>query len=154
VSVHITVAWRKFTCATYDKCWNWDCCNAGCGFLDTVTKLIKLGADVNARDLTQCTPLQNAAHGTYSALATMPANGSQGGASGVLLHLALPALSHTHDRYSHSVQSSVFQEAPFSVLLETPGREVVPPFVAHLFLFQSLSCCLCAGWYTLSLCKF
>ncbi|KAL0049995.1 hypothetical protein WJX82_002341 [Trebouxia sp. C0006] len=55
---------------------------AGCGFLDTVTKLIKLGADVNARDLTQCTPLQNAAHGTYSALATMPANGSQGGASG------------------------------------------------------------------------
>ncbi|KAA6429353.1 MAG: hypothetical protein FRX49_00747 [Trebouxia sp. A1-2] len=54
---------------------------AGCGFLDTVTKLIKLGADVNARDLTQCTPLQNAAHGTYSALATMPANGSQGGAA-------------------------------------------------------------------------
>lgn len=46
--------------------------------------LIKLGADVNARDLTQCTPLQNAAHGTYSALATMPLNGSQGGASGVL----------------------------------------------------------------------
>lgn len=57
---------------------------AGCGFLDTVTMLIKLGADVNARDLTQCTPLQNAAHGTYSALATMPLNGSQGGASGVL----------------------------------------------------------------------
>lgn len=53
---------------------------AGCGFLDTVTMLIKLGADVNARDLTQCTPLQNAAHGTYSALATMPLNGSQGGA--------------------------------------------------------------------------
>ena len=46
--------------------------------------LIKLGADVNARDLTQCTPLQNAAHGTYSALATMPLNGSQGGALGVL----------------------------------------------------------------------
>ena len=46
--------------------------------------LIKLGADVNARDLTQCTPLQNAAHGTYSALATMPLNGSQGGASGVI----------------------------------------------------------------------
>ena len=55
-----------------------------------MTKLIKLGADVNAQDLTQCTPLQNAAHGTYSALATMPANGSQGGASGVLLHLAFP----------------------------------------------------------------
>lgn len=62
---------------------------AGCGFLDTVTKLIKLGSDVNARDLTQCTPLQNAAHGTYSALATMPLNGSQGGASGVMLHLNL-----------------------------------------------------------------
>ena len=66
-----------------------DCCCAGCGFLDTVTKLIKLGSNVNARDLTQCTPLQNAAHGTYSALATMPLNGSQGGASIVPLRLAL-----------------------------------------------------------------
>jgi len=75
-----------------------------------VTELIKLGADVNARDLTQCTPLQNAAHGTYSALATMPVNGSQGGASGVLLHLALPALSHTYGKCNHSMQSSVFQE--------------------------------------------
>ena len=67
-----------------------NCCCAGCGFLDTVTKLIKLGSNVNARDLTQCTPLQNAAHGTYSALATMPLNGSQGGASYVPLHLGLP----------------------------------------------------------------
>lgn len=32
-----------------------------------------MGADVNARDITMCTPLQNAAHGTYSALANMPA---------------------------------------------------------------------------------
>lgn len=67
------------------------CCCAGCGFLDTVTKLIKLGSNVNARDLTQCTPLQNAAHGTYSALATMPLNGSQGGASCLPFLLALPA---------------------------------------------------------------
>lgn len=62
---------------------------AGCGFLDTVTVLIKLGADVNARDLTQCTPLQNAAHGTYSALATMPLNGSQGGVLLLQLHATL-----------------------------------------------------------------
>ena len=31
-----------------------------------------LGADLDARDVTACTPLQNAAHGTYSALAAMP----------------------------------------------------------------------------------
>ena len=55
---------------------------AGCGFLDTATQLVKLGADVNARDLTQCTPLQNAAHGTYSALATMPLNGTQNALTG------------------------------------------------------------------------
>ena len=54
----------------------------GCGFLDTATQLVKLGADVNARDLTQCTPLQNAAHGTYSALATMPLNGTQNAVTG------------------------------------------------------------------------
>ncbi len=73
-------------------------CDAGCGFLDTVTKLIKLGSDVNARDLTHCTPLQNAAHGTYSALATMPLNGSQGGASGVDLRLGshVPAFVFIH----------------------------------------------------------
>jgi len=34
---------------------------------------VALGADVGARDVTACTPLQNAAHGTYSALAAMPA---------------------------------------------------------------------------------
>lgn len=62
---------------------------AGCGFLDTVTMLIKLGADVNARDLTQCTPLQNVAHGTYSALATMPLNGSQGGESHIICLLPI-----------------------------------------------------------------
>lgn len=47
---------------------------AGCGFLDTVVALVELGADVNARDITDCTPLQNAAHGTYSALASVPAS--------------------------------------------------------------------------------
>lgn len=47
---------------------------AGCGFKDTVAKLVAMGADVNARDITMCTPLQNAAHGTYSALANMPAD--------------------------------------------------------------------------------
>lgn len=80
--------------------------HAGCGFLDTVTMLIKLGANVNARDLTQCTPLQNAAHGTYSALATMPLNGSQGGALPVvLIVLAIPLLEikrlawHTYIQY-------------------------------------------------------
>ena len=41
---------------------------AGCGFAEAVAKLAALGADLNARDITQCTPLQNAAHGTYSAL--------------------------------------------------------------------------------------
>ena len=49
---------------------------AGCGFLDTVAALSELGADVNARDITDCTSLQNAAHGTYSALASVPAVGS------------------------------------------------------------------------------
>jgi hypothetical protein len=43
--------------------------SAGCGFADTVARLLAAGADVDARDVTQCTPLQNAAHGTYSALA-------------------------------------------------------------------------------------
>ena len=42
---------------------------AGCGFPDTVARLLAAGAAVDARDVTQCTPLQNAAHGTYSALA-------------------------------------------------------------------------------------
>lgn len=51
---------------------------AGCGFIDTVEKLVSLGADLNARDVTLCTPLQNAAHGTYSALAAMPANTQPG----------------------------------------------------------------------------
>ena len=41
---------------------------SGCGFAEAVSKLAELGADLNARDITQCTPLQNAAHGTYSAL--------------------------------------------------------------------------------------
>ena len=45
---------------------------AGCGFLDTVVKLVQLGADPNAQDITGCTPLQNSAHGTYSALAAVP----------------------------------------------------------------------------------
>lgn len=39
---------------------------------------MSLGADLNARDVTSCTPLQNAAHGTYSALAAMPAAGQLG----------------------------------------------------------------------------
>ncbi len=43
--------------------------DAGCGFPDTVARLLAAGAAVDARDVTQCTPLQNAAHGTYSALA-------------------------------------------------------------------------------------
>ncbi len=38
-----------------------------------VEALVRLGADLDARDVTACTPLQNAAHGTYSALAAMPA---------------------------------------------------------------------------------
>lgn len=37
-----------------------------------MVRLVELGADVNARDVTDCTPLQNAAHGTYSALAAVP----------------------------------------------------------------------------------
>ena len=47
----------------------------GCGFYDTVEKLVEMGADMNARDIMACTPLQNAAHGTYSALAAVPAAG-------------------------------------------------------------------------------
>ena len=55
---------------------------AGCGFLDAIDKLVELGADLNARDITSCTPLQNAAHGTYSALAAMPAGQGGSGSSG------------------------------------------------------------------------
>lgn len=40
----------------------------GCGFKEAIEMLAALGADMNARDVTNCTPLQNAAHGTYSAL--------------------------------------------------------------------------------------
>lgn len=56
--------------------------DTGCGFHDTVEKLVELGADMNARDIMLCTPLQNAAHGTYSALAAVPAGGTT--ANGVL----------------------------------------------------------------------
>lgn len=52
---------------------------SGCGFLETVVKLVELGANLNARDVTDCTPLQNAAHGTYSALAAVPAAGAAAG---------------------------------------------------------------------------
>jgi hypothetical protein len=31
---------------------------AGCGFLDTVAALAEMGADIDARDVTDCTPLQ------------------------------------------------------------------------------------------------
>ena len=55
---------------------------AGCGFIDTVEKLVSLGADLNARDVTSCTPLQNAAHGTYSALAAMPPPNQPGASFG------------------------------------------------------------------------
>lgn len=51
---------------------------AGCGFIETVDVLVELGADINARDITACTPLQNAAHGTYSALAAMPTSQQPG----------------------------------------------------------------------------
>ena len=56
---------------------------AGCGFLETVVKLVELGADVDARDMSDCTPLQNTAHGTYSALAHVP-SGVTAGSSGTL----------------------------------------------------------------------
>lgn len=55
----------------------------GCGFAEAVAKLAELGADLNSRDITQCTPLQNAAHGTYSALSASapppPVNAPKGG---------------------------------------------------------------------------
>ena len=62
------------------RCFLWLRCLtiAGCGFIETVEVLIELGADINARDITACTPLQNAAHGTYSALAAMPSNQQPG----------------------------------------------------------------------------
>lgn len=42
---------------------------AGCGFLDAVLVLVQLGGNLDCRDMSDCTPLQNAAHGTYSAFA-------------------------------------------------------------------------------------
>jgi hypothetical protein len=54
----------------------------GCGFLDAIDMLVALGADLNARDITGCTPLQNAAHGTYSALAAMPPSHGEPTSSG------------------------------------------------------------------------
>ena len=62
---------------------------AGCGFLDTVVKLVELGADVNARDITDCTPLQNAAHGTYSALAAVPAGSTSTGGKNEVVSFSL-----------------------------------------------------------------
>lgn len=49
---------------------------AGCGFLNAVVKLVQHGADLDARDMSECTPLQNTAHGTYSALAHVPSGGT------------------------------------------------------------------------------
>ena len=39
---------------------------------------MRLGAQLDARDMTRCTPLHNAAHGTYSALAAVPPEGPAG----------------------------------------------------------------------------
>ena len=87
----------------------------GCGFLDTATQLVKLGADVNARDLTQCTPLQNAAHGTYSALATMPLNGTQNAVTGeqtnLLLHFSDTQMAVTGEQVDFFLHVSGIQEA-------------------------------------------
>jgi ankyrin repeat protein len=51
---------------------------AGCGYVETVTMLLRLGADINAKDITDCTPLQNAAHGTYSAMAASSSSSAVG----------------------------------------------------------------------------
>ena len=64
---------------------------AGCGFLDAVVKLVELGADLNARDMSECTPLQNTAHGTYSALAHVP-SGVTAGSNGNLQAGSAPPL--------------------------------------------------------------
>lgn len=78
-------------------------CCAGCGFIDTVEKLVSLGADLNARDVTSCTPLQNAAHGTYSALAAMPPPNQPGATLGCLM------LAHTAASSSmHNIKKSAF----------------------------------------------
>ncbi len=62
----------------------------------------------------------------------MPANGSQGGASGVLLHLALPALQpYSRQTQSHYAKRCL-SETRFSVSSKTHGRQLVSLFVAHL----------------------
>lgn len=50
----------------------------GSGWVEAVDTLISLGAQIEARDMTSCTPLHNAAHGTYSALAALPPEGKAG----------------------------------------------------------------------------
>jgi len=78
----------------------------GCGFLDAIDKLVQLGADLNARDITSCTPLQNAAHGTYSALAAMPpgqgAAGAGAGAGGRAGGSGAAANGHGHAHGHHA----------------------------------------------------
>ena len=79
-------------------------------------KLVELGADINAHDVTDCTPLQNAAHGTYSALAAMPSNG------------ALPAAPAGHSGYArlnppHQPQLTPTQQAAQAALTAGSGAK-------------------------------
>ena len=62
--------------------------------MDAVVKLIELGAELDARDMSDCTPLQNTAHGTYSALAPVPSgvSASPNGSLQVAIALWMPIL--------------------------------------------------------------
>lgn len=62
---------------------------AACGFLDSVLTLVQLGGSLNCRDMSDCTPLQNAALGTYSAFAEVSPEISQCPNEHLQVHLSL-----------------------------------------------------------------
>lgn len=91
----------------------------GCGFLDTVVALVELGGDINARDITDCTPLQNAAHGTYSALASVPA--SPATAAAPLPPPAATATGYARLNPPHQPQLTPSQQAAQAAITASAG---------------------------------
>ncbi|GMH39508.1 hypothetical protein BSKO_07406 [Bryopsis sp. KO-2023] len=92
---------------------------AGCGFLEAVMKLVELGGDLNSRDMSDCTPLQNTAHGTYSALAQVP-SGVTAGPNGQLQGLGSLSLRRS------GLSSAVLPGGPTAKDENTTSGGMVP----------------------------
>jgi hypothetical protein len=88
-----------------------------------VIELAAAGADLNARDVTKCTPLQNAAHGTYSAMAATPAAPKMP-ASAYAGELQSACSVHADDRDRSEQNGTVTLRRNEDVMCRTCGREL------------------------------